>query len=174
MLIPQIPSLLLLREKKFTTVGLLPPTRHWRRQASPIGVKIPHGCLPVVSLGPCLSPQCGLIILFETIYLIIAIGKLLPQQLANQTRAPPRMRIPSSFAASSAYGVLKHKSRFQLLFPLPRAGSYGVTHPSALETPLPVRLACVKHAASVHPEPDRTLHEIHSCITYSFLVRRQS
>ncbi|CAN6446790.1 unnamed protein product [Victoria cruziana] len=27
-----------------------------------------------------------------------------------------------------------------------------ITHPP-LETPLPIRLACVKHAASVHPEP---------------------
>ena len=34
---------------------------------------------------------------------------------------------------------------------------------------LKVRLACVKHAASLHPEPG-----FHSCITYSFLVRRQS
>eukprot|EP01018_Ginkgo_biloba_P012457 Gb_11368 [translate_table: standard] len=42
---------------------------------------------------------------------------------------------------------------FPAVVPLPRAGSYALlTHPP-LETPLPVQLACVKHAASVHPEP---------------------
>ncbi|KAL2224758.1 UNVERIFIED_CONTAM: hypothetical protein Sindi_2999800 [Sesamum indicum] len=33
------------------------------------------------------------------------------------------------------------------------AGSYALLTRPPLETPLPVRLACVKHAASVHPEP---------------------
>ncbi|WJX25651.1 hypothetical protein P8452_14671 [Trifolium repens] len=34
-----------------------------------------------------------------------------------------------------------------------RLGSYALLTRPPLETPLPVRLACVKHAASVHPEP---------------------
>lgn len=39
-----------------------------------------------------------------------------------------------------------------------RAGRSRITHPFATltqaETRDPVRLACVKHAASVHPEPE--------------------
>uniref|UniRef100_A0A2N9I5R1 Uncharacterized protein n=1 Tax=Fagus sylvatica TaxID=28930 RepID=A0A2N9I5R1_FAGSY len=42
---------------------------------------------------------------------------------------------------------------FPAVVPLPRAGSYALLTRPPLETPLPVRLACVKHAASVHPEP---------------------
>ncbi|KAA0059499.1 hypothetical protein E6C27_scaffold45462G00010 [Cucumis melo var. makuwa] len=34
-----------------------------------------------------------------------------------------------------------------------RLGSYALLTRPPLERPLPVRLACVKHAASVHPEP---------------------
>ncbi|KAH0849764.1 hypothetical protein HID58_096116 [Brassica napus] len=45
------------------------------------------------------------------------------------------------------------QSRFPAVVPLPRAGSYALLTRPPLETPLPVRLACVKHAASVHPEP---------------------
>ena len=53
-------------------------------------------------------------------------------------------------------------SRFQLLSPLYRAGYPRVTHPSATQSPdlhpknqvrCFVRLVCVRHAASVHPEP---------------------
>ncbi|QHO53328.1 uncharacterized protein DS421_2g46980 [Arachis hypogaea] len=42
---------------------------------------------------------------------------------------------------------------FPTVVPLPRAGSYALLTRPPLETPLPVRLACVRHAASVHPEP---------------------
>ncbi|KAL8550742.1 hypothetical protein ACS0TY_009230 [Phlomoides rotata] len=42
---------------------------------------------------------------------------------------------------------------FPAVVPLPRAGSYALLTRPPLETPLPVRLACVKHVASVHPEP---------------------
>ncbi|RWR98208.1 putative cytochrome c biosynthesis protein [Cinnamomum micranthum f. kanehirae] len=42
---------------------------------------------------------------------------------------------------------------FPVVVPLPRAGSYALLTRPPLETPLPVRLACVRHAASVHPEP---------------------
>ncbi|PHU10125.1 hypothetical protein BC332_21985 [Capsicum chinense] len=45
---------------------------------------------------------------------------------------------------------------FPAVVPLPRAGSYALLTRPPLETPFPVfpvRLACVKHAASVHPEP---------------------
>ncbi|CAH2057160.1 unnamed protein product [Thlaspi arvense] len=99
MLIPQIPSLLLLREKKFTTRGLLPPrgiapsafahcgkfpTAASRRSLGRVSVSPSVADHP---LGPATDHR---------------LGKLLPHQLANQTRAPPRA--DSSFC-SSAYGL---------------------------------------------------------------------
>ncbi|MBA0756477.1 hypothetical protein Gogos_019855 [Gossypium gossypioides] len=42
---------------------------------------------------------------------------------------------------------------FLAVVPLPMAGSYALLTRLPLETPLLVRLACVKHAASVHPKP---------------------
>uniref|UniRef100_M1BMP2 Unknow protein n=1 Tax=Solanum tuberosum TaxID=4113 RepID=M1BMP2_SOLTU len=50
---------------------------------------------------------------------------------------------------------------FPAVVPLPRAGSYALLTRPPLETPFPVfpvRLACVKHAASVHPEPGSNLN----------------
>ncbi|KAK9662523.1 hypothetical protein RND81_O019200 [Saponaria officinalis] len=87
MLIPRIPSLLLLREKKFTTRGPSTSTRHCSVRLSPIAENSP--LLPPVGVWAVSQSQCSYALL---------------------TRPP-------------------------------------------LETPLPVRLACVKHAASVHPEP---------------------
>ncbi|KAJ1681015.1 hypothetical protein LUZ63_023754, partial [Rhynchospora breviuscula] len=82
------------------------------------------------------------------------LGKLLPHQLANQTRAPPRA--DSSFC-SSAYGVLARYSPVR---------HWKHHFPSDL------------HVLSMPPafilSQDRTLHEIPSSITYSFLLRRQS
>ena len=47
-------------------------------------------------------------------------------------------------------------TRFRVLFPSPGQISYVLRTRSPLSTTrrwLPVRLACVRHAASVHPEP---------------------
>ncbi|KAL2225041.1 UNVERIFIED_CONTAM: hypothetical protein Sindi_2973900 [Sesamum indicum] len=97
------------------------------------------------------------------------LGKLLPHQLANQTQAPPRA--DSSLLLLQPTGI---SSRFQLLFP-----SQG----QVLTRYSPVRhwkhhFPSDLHVLSMPPafilSQDRTLHEIHSCITYSFLVRRQS
>ncbi|KAG9438508.1 hypothetical protein H6P81_021541 [Aristolochia fimbriata] len=93
MLIPQIPSLLLLREKKFTTRGPSTSTRHCSVRLSPIAEK-----------SPLLPPRRSLGRVSVPVWLIIPLGpatdhrlgKLLPHQLANQTRAPPRA--DSSFA----------------------------------------------------------------------------
>jgi hypothetical protein len=40
-------------------------------------------------------------------------------------------------------------------------GSYALLTHSPLETPLPVRLACVKHAASIHPDLGSKSHDTH-------------
>ncbi|KAG9438462.1 hypothetical protein H6P81_021585 [Aristolochia fimbriata] len=104
------------------------------RQAFAHCGKFPTAASPRRSLGR-VSVPVWLIILSDQL-LIIAL-----------TRAPPRA--DSSFC-SSAYGVLAAVSS---CCSLPRAGSYALLTRPPLETPLPVRLACVKHAASVHPEP---------------------
>ncbi|KAK4381867.1 hypothetical protein Sango_2927200 [Sesamum angolense] len=111
--------------------------------------------------GPCLSPSVADHPLGPATD--HRLGKLLPHQLANQTQAPPRA--DSSFC-SSAYGVLAAVS--SCCSP-PKGRFLRVTHPSPLETPLPVRLACVKHAASVHPEPGSNS----PCASYSPGVRSQ-
>ncbi|KAL0307471.1 UNVERIFIED_CONTAM: hypothetical protein Scaly_2981800 [Sesamum calycinum] len=111
--------------------------------------------------GPCLSPSVADHPLGPATD--HRLGKLLPHQLANQTQAPPRA--DSSFC-SSAYGVLAAVS--SCCSP-PKAGSYALLTRPPLETPLPVRLACVKHAASVHPEPGSNS----PCASYSPGVRSQ-
>jgi len=102
-------------------VGLLPP-----RGIAPSGFrplrKIPHCCLPWES-GPCLSPSVADHPLGPATD--HRLGKLLPHQLANQTRAPPRA--DSSFC-SSAYGVLAAVS--SCCSP-PKGRFLRVTHPSA-------------------------------------------
>src|SRR5262249_9611089 len=52
---------------------------------------------------------------------------------------------------------IRYYTQFPKLIPKPRAGYSRVTHPFATnhhpKEQWPVRLACVKHAASVRPEP---------------------
>ena len=66
-------------------------------------------------------------------------------------------------------------SHFWLLSPLYKAGYPRVTHPSATNFSITrfheksVRLACVKHAASVHPEPGSNSH-VKMFITWVFVL----
>ncbi|KAJ3669778.1 hypothetical protein LUZ61_022632 [Rhynchospora tenuis] len=117
--------------------------------------------------GPCLSPSVADHPLGPATD--HRLGKLLPHQLANQTRAPPRA--DSSFC-SSAYGVLATVSS---CCPPPKGRFLRVTHPSATGN---TTSRSDLHVLSMPPafilSQDRTLHEIPSCITYSFLLRRQS
>ncbi|RYR67198.1 hypothetical protein Ahy_A03g013506 isoform B [Arachis hypogaea] len=108
MLIPRIPSLLLLREKKFTTRRPSTSMRHCSVRLSPIAENSP--LVADHPLGPATDHR---------------LGMLLPHQLANQTRAPPRA--DSSFC-SSAYGVLAAVS--SCCSP-PKGRFLRVTHPSA-------------------------------------------
>ena len=90
------------------------------------------------------------------------LGKLLPYQLANQTRdhpVPPEFFTPCH-AALCAYAVLAVVSNcyppVQGRFPTrysPVRHSVMRTSVRRLTSSCFVRLACVKHAASVHPEP---------------------
>jgi hypothetical protein len=77
------------------------------------------------------------------------LGELLPRQLANQTQAPLLVMFPS--LAPQHYGVLASVSQ---CYPPPKGRFLRVTHPFATVTIASlVQLACVKHAASVQPEP---------------------
>ena len=60
---------------------------------------------------------------------------------------------------------MRYYQSFPTAIPLCKAGYPRVTHPSATKSLLKVnfmkcfvRLACVKHAASVHPEPGSNSH----------------
>ena len=84
------------------------------------------------------------------------LGGPLPHQLANQTRghlSAHKALVARSCGLATLCGI---SSRFQLLSPTERQ----VPHALLTRSPLsdtrryhPVRLACVRHAASVRPEP---------------------
>ena len=125
---------------------------------------IPHCCLPQES-GPCLSPNvAGRPLRPATDR---RLGGLLSRQQANQTRAHPVLPelSPQGHAAPRDYAVLAAVSgccppvrgrlptryspvRHSVTRASPRGGPHGRF----------VRLACVRHAASVHPEPGSNSH----------------
>ena len=92
-----------------------------------------------------------------------SLGRPLPYQLADGTQAPPEAECPKTvplivkaLISTITWGI---SSPFELLSP----SSGQVTNALLTRSPLgfssyeykeiPVRLACIKHAASVHPEP---------------------
>ena len=87
------------------------------------------------------------------------LGGPLPHQLANGTRAHPKAEPQLPFLT---YLYVNEHIRYYLIFllaiPIFRAGHPRVTHQSAtlgekLSSPLTVRLACLRRAASVRSEP---------------------
>ena len=84
------------------------------------------------------------------------LGKPLPHQQANPPRAH-LLAINLSFTAPSckAYPVLALVSQS---YPKLKGRFPRVTHPCATDSKLSVRLACVKHAASVRSEPGSNSH----------------
>ena len=91
------------------------------------------------------------------------LGRPLPHQLANPTRAPP-IAINLSPRANPKTGPRAHAvlAEVSLGYP-PLLGRFPrATHPCATplgtEAPRSVRLACVKHAASVRSEPGSNSH----------------
>ena len=120
---------------------------------------IPHCCLPQES-GPCLSPSVAVRPLRPATDR--RLGGPLPRQLSNQTRTH---RVPLSFsalchAALCAYAVLAAVSgcyppvhgRLSTRYSPVRHSVTKVAHRNVCLWHS-VRLACVRHAASVHPEP---------------------
>ena len=96
------------------------------------------------------------------------LGRPLPYQLANETRAHPRT---NAYAEASFTDFVK-KPDYPVLAPLSRSYSKSkgrlptryspVRHSTQGRSPFLVRLACVRHAASVHSEP-----ESNSPVTYN-------
>ena len=100
--------------------------------------------------------------------LIVAlVGRCPANQLIRRGPIPHR---PKAFhtASCEAVRLCGISSRFRLLSPcvgqvahalLTRPPlSHGIFHSEKFPTPCFVRLACVKHAASVHPEPGSNSH----------------
>ena len=134
-------------KRSLQPTSLLPP-----RDIAPSGFrplrKIPHCCLPQKS-GPCLSPSVADRPLKPTTD--HCLGKPLPHQQTNQTQAPLLATV-MSFTSQR----MRYQQPFPVGIPHHEVGSYALLTRPPLNlslTPNLVRLACVKHDASVHPEP---------------------
>ena len=83
-------------------------------------------------------------------------GGPLPRHLANQTRDHLSAHKALVFRGCPQNTLCGISSRFQLLSPTERQVPHALLTRSPLSDPRrnhPVRLACVRHAASVRPEP---------------------
>ena len=116
--------------------------------------KIPYCCLPEES-GPCLSPSVADRPLRPATRR--CLGEPLPHQQADRPRDPPGAPEPFLSAPCDALRVLGINPGFPGLFPSPGQVSHVLRTRSPLShwdrSPGIVRLACIKHAASVRPEP---------------------
>ena len=115
---------------------------------------IPYCCLPQES-GPCLSASVGDRPLRSPTHR--RLGGPSPRQLANGTHARPRPRLRFPPSGMPLLGNMAYYPAFPPAIRPSGAGCIRVAHPSATlgspEGPPPVRLACIRPAASVHPEP---------------------
>ena len=115
---------------------------------------IPHCCLPQES-GPCLSPNVAVRPLSPATRR--KPGGPSPRRLPDGTRARPPPDLSYPPARMPSPGVAGVYPRFPSAIPGRGAGCPRVTHPFAAvctsEEALTARLACVRRAASVHPEP---------------------
>ena len=115
--------------------------------------KIPYCCLPQES-GPCLSPNVAVRPLRPAMH--HRLGGPLPRQPTNAPQVhprpiPERMFHRKKMPPSCTSGFVL---RFQSVFPVRGQVPYVLLTRSPLETRRSlVRLACIRHAASVHPEP---------------------
>ncbi len=89
---------------------------------------------------------------------IVALVELLPHQQANGPQAHPQtaQNAPLTYAFYDI-GIMQYYSMFPWAIPHPKVDNLRVTHPFATLTTAeamdPVRLACLKRAASVRSEP---------------------
>ena len=87
-----------------------------------------------------------LIILSDQLSIVALVG-LYPTNKLIERRLLSRRLAPLTLRCHAVLAVVSHG------YPPPRDRYLRVTHPSATDRLLPVRLACVKHAASVRSEP---------------------
>ncbi len=117
---------------------------------------IPHCCLPQES-GPCLSSSVADHPLRSATHR--RLGEPLPHQLSNGMKAHLMAFDCSKFnnCFMQNYCTIGFQSRFRGVIPVRKVGCLHITHPCAgllkILLPYSPRLACVRHAASVRPEP---------------------
>src|SRR5690606_34757042 len=133
---------------------------------------MPHCCLPWES-GPCLSPNvAGHPLRPATRH---CLGAPLPHQLADRPRAPPpALKLSSTVQVDhGTYAVLPGRWAGYS----PQAGRLLTCYAPVRRSPPKEcpRLACVKHAASVRPEPGsnspREMKQLDKTLARSALLR---
>ena len=115
---------------------------------------IPYCCLPQES-GPCLSASVGDRPLRSPSHR--RLGGPSPRRQSNGTHARPVPRLRFAPEGMPLRGVMADYPAFPPAIRPPGVGCIRVAHPSAAlilpEGKNPARLACIRPAASVHPEP---------------------
>ena len=115
---------------------------------------IPYCCLPQES-GPCLSTSVGDRPLRSPTHR--GLGGPSPRLPSNGTHARPRPPLGFILRRMPSHGTMAYYPAFPPAIRLSGVGCIRVAHPCAtLKAPegaFPVRLACIRPAASVHPEP---------------------
>ena len=115
---------------------------------------IPYCCLPQES-GPCLSTSVGDRPLRSPTHR--RLGGPSPRLPSNGTHARPRPPLGFIPRRMPSRGTMAYYPAFPPAIRLSGVGCIRVAHPCATLMPPegdnPVRLACIRPAASVHPEP---------------------
>ena len=131
---------------------------------------IPYCCLPQES-GPCLSTSVGDRPLRSPTH--HGLGGPSPRRLPNGTHARPRPPLGFIQRRMPSHGTMAYYPAFPPAIRLSGVGCIRVAHPCAtLKAPegaYPVRLACIRPAASVHPEPGSN-SSLYYCCTQIFLL----
>ena len=137
----------------------------------------PSGCSPIAENSSLLPPVGVWAVLNPSVAVRPLrpatdrrLGRLLPPQLANRPQAHPLAspRKKTLLAPLHQSEPMRVCRRFLAGIPHLGVGHPCVTHPSATpcasENPHDVRLACVRHAASVYPEPGSNSPSVRSII----------
>ena len=128
---------------------------------------IPYCCLPQES-GPCLSTSVGDRPLRSPTHR--GLGGPSPRLPSNGTHARPRPPLGFIPRRMPSTGTMAYYPAFPPAIRLSGVGCIRVAHPCATlrapEGAHPVRLACIRPAASVHPEPgsNSSLYYCLSCL----------
>ena len=152
-----VPSVARPTEKQFTRRSASSCTRRCSVRVAPIAEN--SSLLPPVGVWAVLNPSVADRPLRPATDR--RLGRPLPHQLANRPRAhlraPPPPKKKRLCSAACTTESMRACRRFLAGIPHSQVGHPRVTHPSATpsrtEAREDVRLACVRHAASVYPEP---------------------